>query len=165
MTTNLLQLAGVSSAAETSRHSPGIPAIQTDRIYLLYTGIEQTLAAARAAAPFAAALGVPLTVVHFRTVPYPLPVDAPTGISPVQTAAFLRRLRGEALDARVRVYLCRDDQRTMPQTLPTRSLVVIGGHRRAWWPSRIERSRRLLEAAGYFVIFVETSHLQEHFDA
>jgi hypothetical protein len=135
----------------------GAPWIRTDRIYLLYTGVEPTLAAAHAAAPFAEVLGVPLIVVHFRTVPYPLAVDAPAGISPIQTAEFLRRLRGEALDARVRVYLCRDEQRSMPRALTTHSLVVLGGHRGNWWPSRIERSRRLLEAAGYFVIFVDTA--------
>jgi hypothetical protein len=132
-------------------------AIRTDRIYLLYTGIEQTLSAARAAAPFAKALGVPLTVVHFRTIPYPLAVDAPPGISPIETAAFLQRLRHAGLDARIHVYLCRNDQQTMPRALRTHSLIVLGGHHSAWWPSRIDRSRRLLEAAGYFVIFVETS--------
>src|SRR5262245_32313317 len=158
MTTTLQHSPGRPSAARALPSQPGTPSIRTDRIYLLYTGIEQTLAAARAAAPFAKALGVPLTVVHFRTVPYPLPVDAPAGISPIQTAAFLRRLRDEHLDARVQVYLCRDDQQTMPRALTTHSLVVLGGHQRGWWPSRIERSRRLLQAAGYFVLFIDTAH-------
>jgi hypothetical protein len=139
-------------------------AITTDRIYLLYTGIESTLAAARAAAPFAKALNAPLTVVHFQTVPYPLPVDAATGISPIHTPAFLGRLRGEGLDAQVQVYLCRDDQRVMPLTLNMRSLVVLGG-RRSWWPTPVERSRRTLEAAGFFVVFVDTALLPEPIDA
>jgi len=155
MTTNL-QPSSVLPAVGPLRRRPASPSIRTDRIYLVYTGIEPTLAAARAAAPFAEALGVPLTVVHFRTVPYPLAVDAPTGISPIETAAFRRRLRNDGLDADIHVYLCRDDQRTMPRALHSQSLVVMGS-RRSWWPTHAERSRRLLEAAGFFVVFVETS--------
>ena len=134
--------------------------IRTDRLYLLYTGIEQTLGAAHVAAPFADALGVPLTVVHFRIVPYPLPVDGPTGLSPIQTAAFLRRLRQDGSDPRIRVYLCRDDQQAIPRALKTHSLVVLGG-RRGWWPTRAERFRHVLETSGYFVIFIDIDRPRE----
>jgi hypothetical protein len=156
ITTSLQRSSSVSAAGRVLRHHPDHPSIRTDRVYLLYTGIEATLKAARAAAPFAEALGVPLTVVHFRTVPYQLPIDSPAGISPIETASFFRRLRKEGIDARIQVYLCRDDQRTMPRALRTHSLVVLGG-RSSWWPSRVERSRRLLEATGHFVIFIDTT--------
>jgi hypothetical protein len=139
----------------------GAPSIRTDRLYLLYTGIETTLTAAHVAAPFADALGVPLTVVHFRIVPYPLPVDAPTGVSPIQTDTFRRRLRNDGADARIRVFLCRDDRRAMPHALLAHSLVVLGGHR-GWWPTRAERCRRALEAAGCFVIFIDTARGRAH---
>jgi hypothetical protein len=164
MTTNTLLSTSPFPTAATFERRPGAAAIRTDRIYILYTGVEQTLAAARVAGPFAEALGIPLTVVHFRTVPYPLPLDGPAGISPIETAEFLRRLRGYGFDAQIRVFLCRDDQQVMPRALNPHSLVVLAG-RRSWWPTRVERSRRTLEAAGHFVVFVDAAYVQEHADA
>jgi hypothetical protein len=112
------------------------------------------------AGDFAKALGVPVTVIHFRTVPFALPVDAPCGMSPVETDAFITRLRAEGADIRVRVYLCRDEQQAIPVALNRHSLVVIAG-RRSWWPGQSEQRRRMLEAAGHFVMFVNTSGHQE----
>jgi len=138
----------------------GEPAIRTDTVYVVHTSEAETLAAVRVAGDFAKALGVPVTLVHFRTVPYPLAIDAPTGVSPVETDAFLARLRAEALDIRVRVYLCRDGRRSVPQALGPHSLIVIGG-RRGWWPTASEQWRRTLEAAGHFVVFVDGSEHKE----
>jgi hypothetical protein len=101
-------------------------------------------------------MGVPVTVVHFRTVPFALPVDEPTGVSPAETEAFLERLRAEGVNARVRVYLCRDERRAIPFAFKPHSLIVMSGQHR-WWPTHAERWRRVLEAAGHFVVLVDTS--------
>jgi hypothetical protein len=132
------------------------PAIRTDAIYVVFTSIDDTLAAVRIGGELGKAMGVPLTLIHFRAVPFQLPVDAPNGLSPVETEAFVKRVRAEGLDLRVRVYLCRDERRAIPFAFKPHSLIVVAGRQR-WWPRRSERWRRMLEAAGHFVVFVDTS--------
>lgn len=130
------------------------PALRTEAVTVLFTTEEATMAAARVASALAGAMAVPLTVVHFRSVPYPLSVDAPVGVSPVESDAFKRRLQAEGIDARVRVFLCRNRENVVPMAFRGHSLIVIGGQRR-WWPTVTERWRRRLEAAGHFVLFVD----------
>jgi hypothetical protein len=137
------------------------PAICTAAVNVVHTSIDDTLAAVRVAGDFAKALGVPVTLVHFRIVPYALPLDEPNGISPVETVGFMTRLRAEDLDIRVRVYLCRDLRRAIPLALKPHSLVVVAG-RRSWLPTESERWRRMLEAAGHFVVFVDKSESAEY---
>jgi hypothetical protein len=134
----------------------GYPAIRTDAVHVVFTSIDDSLAAVRVAHDLAKAVGVPLTLTHFRSVPYPVPVDAPDGLSPVETDAFVARLRAEGFNARVRVYLCRNERRAIPFAFKPHSLIVIAG-RRSWWPTESGRWRRTLEAAGHFVVFVDTS--------
>jgi hypothetical protein len=138
----------------------GDPAIRTDAVYVVHTSIDDTLAAVRVAGHFAKALGVPVTLIHFQTVPYAWPVDALCGISPVETDGFLERIRAEDLNMRVNVYLCRDEHRAMLSAIRPHSLIVVAG-RRSWWPTRSERWRRMLEAAEQFVVFVDTSEHTE----
>ena len=138
------------------------PAIRTDRVYVVHTSsIEQTLTAVRVARSFATTFGVPVTVVHIRAIPYALPVDEPTGISPVEADAFLSRLRAESFDVSVREYLCRDRRSAVPVAFKPHSLIVVAGRRR-WWRTQADFWRRTLEAAGHFVVFVETAELKEH---
>jgi hypothetical protein len=132
------------------------PLIRTDSVYIIFTTIDETLAAVRVAAELGTAMAVPLTVIHFRAIPYPLSVDAPAGLSPVETDAFVERLRVERIAVRVRVYLCRSERQAIPFAFKRHCLVVIGGRRR-WWSTASERWRQRLEAAGHFVVFVEAS--------
>jgi len=139
------------------RHAPPI---RTDGVYVVHTSIEDTLAAVTVADRLATAMSVPLTLVHFRAVPYQLPVDVPVGVSPVETDGFVARLRDEGFDVRVQVLLCRDERQTIPLAFKRHSLIVLAGrHRR--WPTQVERLRRWLEAAGHFVVFVDTSERKE----
>jgi len=138
-----------------------IPAVRTDAVYVAYTAVEETLAAARAALDFASTLNVRVTVVHVRAVAYPLPVDAPTGISPIETDEFGRRLQAEGLNVRLKVVLCRDERAAVASAFAEHSLIVIAG-RRGWWPTRAQRMRRMLEAAGHFVVFVDTRDPHAH---
>jgi hypothetical protein len=134
----------------------GDQAIRTDTVYVVFTSIEDTLAAVRVAGDFAKALGVPLTLTHVRTVPFALPLDEPGGVSPIETDLFLRRLRAEGLDMRVHVHLCRDERRAIPLAFKPQSLIVVAGRRR-WWPTESARWRRMLAAAGHFVLFVDAA--------
>src|SRR5580765_5758594 len=100
-----------------------------DAVSVVYTTVADTLEAARVAADLANAMQVPLRVVHFRTVPPRVPVDEPAGLSPIETDAFVRRLRYAGIAARCRVYLCRDQASTIPFAFRPNSVVVIGGRR------------------------------------
>jgi hypothetical protein len=140
------------------------PAICTDAVHVVFTSIDDTLAAVRVASDFARALGVPVTLIHFRAVPYALPVDEPCGISPVETETFIEHLRAEGVDIRVRVYLCRDRRRAIPLAFKPHSLIVVAG-RRGWWPRQSARWRRMLEAAGHFVVFADACKHKETTDA
>jgi hypothetical protein len=128
--------------------------VHTDSVSVLFTTEEATLAAACVAAPLAAAMAVPLTVIHFRTIPFPLFVDAAASLSSIDHDAFKERLQAQGVDARVRVYLCRNRDSVIPMAFRGHSLIVLGGRRR-WWPTAAERWRRRLEAAGHFVLFVD----------
>jgi hypothetical protein len=137
-----------------------IPAIRTDTVYVVFTSMDETLEAVRVAGNFAKALGVPVAIIHVRTVPYALPVDAPCGTSPAETDTFIEGLRAEGLDMRVHVYLCRDEHQAIRLAFKRHSLIVVAG-RRSWWPTSSEHWRRTLEAAGHFVVFVDTSGHKE----
>jgi hypothetical protein len=126
--------------------------LQTSSVYALFTTIDETLAAIRAASVFAKAMEVPMTVLHLREVSYAIPVDAPAGISPIETAEFAQSVEREGSDTRLQVFLCREALEALPLALSSPSLVVIGG-RRGWWGSRSARWRRALEALGHLVIF------------
>jgi hypothetical protein len=162
------QILSVSSAAaehaDRRRRERSLPAIGTDTVYVAYTSIDDTFVAVRVAKDFAKALDVPVTLMHFRIVPFLLPVDKPSGMSPVETDGFIEGLRAEGLDICVRIYLCRDERRAIQQAFRPHSLIVIAG-RRSWWPTESERRRRTLEAAGHFVVFVETAEHKERFHA
>src|SRR5215813_10913587 len=108
------------------------PAIRTSEVHVLFTSMDGTLAAVRIAEELARALGVPLTIVHLRTVPYTVPVDQPAGLSPLETRGFLDTLRAHGYDVQLRVFLCRSLRDAIPQAFRRHSLVVIGG-RRGWW--------------------------------
>jgi hypothetical protein len=129
------------------------PAVRTDVVHVVYTSIDETLAAVRVAGDVARGLGAPVSLVPFRTVPYALPADRPDAPSPVETDAFVDRLRATGCDVSVRVYLCREERRALQLAFKPHSLIVIGGRAR-WWPGSANRWRRLLAAAGHSVLFV-----------
>ena len=138
--------------------------MQTDAVSVIYTGFDETFEAARVGAGLAAKMNVPLRIVHFRTVPPQLDLDRPDGLSPVETEAFATRLVDAGISARVRVYLCRDETKTVPYAFKPHSIVIIGGHH-SWLPTRVERMRHALEDAGHFVLVVDPSELKEQVHA
>jgi hypothetical protein len=150
---NSLERAPLESSTAPCQRSAG-HAVRTSQVCVVFTTLDETLTAIPVADQLARALGVPLTVVHLRAVPYPLQVDQPAGHSPIETDVFAERLRADGIDARVCVFLCRNPLHTVATALRPRSLVVIGG-RRSWWPTAGERWRRTLEAQGHFVLFVD----------
>lgn len=117
--------------------------IRTDGVYVLFTSAVDTLAAIRVAARLARAMSAPITLIQFRPTP-----DR-------EIEAFVARA-GAGYDLRVREYLCRDERASIPMAFRGHSLIVVAG-RPGWWPTRAERWRRWLEAAGHYVVFVDAS--------
>jgi hypothetical protein len=147
---------------DSTPHDAGsaAPLVRTDAVHVVFTSFEDTLAAARVGHQLAGVMGVPLRLVHFRTVPYVMAVDDPAGISPIETDLFIEQLRSEGIEARARVYLCRHERRAIPMAFKRHSMIVIAGrHRR--WATGAERLRRDLEAVGHYVVFVDTGDQQE----
>ncbi len=128
--------------------------LATDRVYLLFTSFEETTAAIPTASRLALALRSRLTVVHFKPVPFAAPLESPSGLSPVETSEFRKRLAAEGCDAEARVCVCRDAGAALSTVLGRRSLVVLGRHRR-WWRTSADRWRSRLEAAGHLVVVVD----------
>jgi hypothetical protein len=151
--------------AERARENDSAAAVHIGGISVLFTTADAAIEAVRVASPLSRAMGAPLTLVHFRAVPYPLALDAPVGTSPVETQEFMTRVRSEGGgDMRVRVYLCRREGEALASAFKHRSLIVMAG-RHSWWPTTSERLRRRLEAAGHVVIFVEALDNREPFRA
>lgn len=136
---------------DRSRLEPTTGAPQ--EIYVLFTGFAETLRAVMVASQLASATRGGVTVIHFRPIGFLMPLDHPSGLSPVETDAFKARLAAENCGARVRVCLCRDPRVAIRSVIDRDSLIVIGG-RRGWWPSPSARWRRMLEEEGYVVVFV-----------
>ena len=130
--------------------------LHDEEVYVLFTSIEDTLQAAAVGQALATRMRAQLTLMHLRVVPFRIPIDRPAGISPAQTADFVGALRTAASDARVKVVLCRDECKAIATAFSPHAVIVVAG-RRSWWPTRLERRIRALEAAGHRVAFVDTS--------
>ncbi|HEX4347907.1 MAG TPA: hypothetical protein VHZ73_10060 [Vicinamibacterales bacterium] len=122
-------------------------------VFVIFTTLDATLRAARAAAELADSMGHDVTVVHFRPVSYAVPLESPIASSPAESHAFTTRLQWERLAATVRVCVCRSERDAAAAIIPPHSLVVVGG-RRAWWPTHASRWQRTLEQLGHRVVLV-----------
>jgi hypothetical protein len=163
--TEIIQLESFARARNIGRPQDHLSGdVATDAVYVVFTTVPGTLAAVRVAGVVSGAMGVPLRLIHFRTVPSPLPVDAPTGLSPIETAEFAAQLRSQGYDVSLHVYLCRDAREAITTSLRRGSLVAIGGSR-SWWPTEGGRWKRWLEAAGHFVLYVDSAEHGGNLDA
>jgi hypothetical protein len=138
--------------------------IFTGTVYVVFTSIEETLLAAGVAAGFANPLGLPVTVVHFQIVPYPLPVDGTAGCSPIESDEFRTRVASLDLHVQLRTYRCRRERDAMPRAFYAPSLIVLSNRRR-WWTTRSSHWRKTLEAAGHYVVSVNAPEHKEPFHA
>jgi hypothetical protein len=129
-------------ATETSPMSVYVVSLSEDLF-------EQGLTAARR---FIAGLESRLIVLAPRVVPYPLDLDHPP-VDPAFSAAKL----GEP---NVKVILCRDQSIGLLNTLPLRSLVVIGARKRwwntLWFKTKEESIAERLRSAGHHVLLAWT---------
>jgi hypothetical protein len=127
--------------------------IRTKDVYIVFTSNAATQRAVTVASRLADAMGASLTMIDFQCTPHPeRPDDSaqPSG----EREGLIERLRMDGEGIKARFYVCRSLEQAIPVALSPHSLIVVGG-RRSWLPTRTERLRRALEAAGHFVLFVD----------
>jgi hypothetical protein len=133
------------------------PAVESDpklEISVVFTSVDRTLAALKAAGNLAADLGGRITLIVPQIVPHPLPLASP----PILVDFNERRLRVIAshcrVETRVSIYLCRDSFETLQSVLKPHSVVVIGSTKQ-WWLGAEKRLARKLRHLGHQVIITE----------
>jgi hypothetical protein len=103
------------------------------QVYVVFTSLEETRAALKAACELVRGLKGSVTLLVAQVVPYPMPLDSPP-VAPDFTEQQLRNLAaGLDLEIGVQVYLCRDREETIRRAIAPDSIVVIGKSRRRWF--------------------------------
>jgi len=124
-------------------------------INVVFTSVNATLAALKAAGALANHLAAHITLVVLQIVPYPLPLKTPPVLIEFNERRFRIIASESPVETTVRIYLCRDPLETLPAVLQPHSVVVLGGRRR-WWPTAEQRLARKLQRVGHKVIFTES---------
>jgi hypothetical protein len=152
-------VARVKAVAPISITSPAREKDPNLQLYVVFTDLEATKAALKAASHLARDLNARLVLLVAKVVSYPLPLEAPP-VSNAFTAGVLSQLAAEQeVDVTARVYLCRDRDATIRHALGPGSLVVMGCWKR-WWRNRTPLLARLLKRDGNEVILVDISCIQ-----
>jgi hypothetical protein len=125
-------------------------------ISVVFTSVEPTLAALKEASALATSLGARVTLLVPQVVPYPIPLESPPVLVEFNERRFHVIASQSRVETRVHIYLCREKSATLASVLSPRSIVVLGGRKRRWWPTRDEVIARELRRAGHEVIFKET---------
>jgi hypothetical protein len=144
--------------SKTRSPAPTAPseADHTLNISVVFTSVESTIMALRKAGALATSLNAQITLLVTQIVPYPLPLESPPVLLDWNERRFHTIAAESPAETTVRIYLCRDGVETLKNSLPPKSLVVIGG-RQVWWPfTREKRLAMQLRHAGHEVIYTKT---------
>jgi len=124
-------------------------------ISVIYTSMDATLAALKEAGALAYTLGADITLLVPQVVPYPLSLSNPPVMPDWNEKRFRVIAAQSHIETTVHFYLCRDRVETLIEVLKPHALVVIGGHKRSYWPTSEERLAKILRRAHHEVIFTE----------
>ena len=75
----------------------------------------------------------------------------------VTVERFRRIARGTGVDATINLCVCGALREMFRWMLPHGCLVILGGHRRWWWPTREQRIADLLKQTGHRIVFADAS--------
>ncbi len=130
---------------------------------VIFTGQSATRAALRKAAQLAGGLDALVRVIVLKAVPYPLPIDTPPVAMRFDRERMLAFVSENSDDASVLMCYCRDEVDALLYLLQinlhlfrSKSIVVIGGKKRRWLPTKEQLIARKLEEAGHRVVFVDS---------
>jgi hypothetical protein len=118
---------------------------------VLFTSGGATIAATKAAGKLAGDLGARIRIIVPQVVPFPLPISEPT-VKAEFTAQRVHEML--AIDAEVRVCLCRDKVDGPVSFLKPHSVILIGRRRRLW-RTETDRLARMLRGLGHEVVFID----------
>jgi hypothetical protein len=154
-------LATTKTAAETAANglAPGGKDGRGQEIIVLFTTHAGTVAALKMASRLSANLGARHKVLMLYEVPYTLPLERralPEGFLENQVRALQRNFPEEISTD---LHLCRHLRQGLREVLPSRSLIVVGGRRKHWWPTPEQRLAEFLHSSGHPVIFVDERDL------
>ena len=90
-----------------------------------------------------------------QVVPFPLPLTSPPVLIEWNERRFQVIASGSPIETKVSVYFCRDQMDLLAEVLNPGSLVVLGTHRRWWWPTPERRLARKLRKVGHEVVLTE----------
>ena len=128
-------------------------------VNVIFTELEATAAALKAAESFARELGARICLRAGVVVPVQLALD-----QPLVSVEFLekalrdlvnRSVAGE-LERTIHLYICRDWMDTLSEVLKPDSVVMIGARKR-WWPTSTSRLARALRTRRNRVIVIPTN--------
>jgi hypothetical protein len=125
-------------------------------ICVVFTSIAGTMAALRTAGTLANRLRGHITLMVPEVVPFHLPLNKPPVMHHWNERRFRVLAAGCPVETSVMFYLCRDRDETLAQALEPRSLVVIGGKKKRWWPTSEARLAARMRSLGHEVILTET---------
>ena len=125
-------------------------------IFVVFTSVDSTLEALKEAASLASARGGKVTLLVPQVVPYHLPLESPPVLLDFNEKKFSLLASQSPVETNVLIYLCRDKSRTLASVVQAGSLVILGGRKRAFWPTADETLSRELSRAGLEVIFKQT---------
>ena len=126
-------------------------------VSVVFTSVDSTLTALREAGDLAATLGARITLLVPQVVPFPCPLETPPVLVEFNERRFSVIASQRPVETRVQIYLCRDRIQALTSVLAPGSIIVIGGRKRRWWPTKDETLARALRRAGFEVIFKETN--------
>ena len=138
--------------------APAVAAPQESQlnIAVIFTSVDATLRALKAAGKLANRLGARIKLMVPQVVPYPLPLTSPPVLLDWNERRFRVLANESPVETAVQLYLCRDRLDTLKASLKPQSLVVIGGRKRRFWPTKEQTLAKALRRAGHEVIFAET---------
>ena len=135
---------------------PAEPSGPRLNIAVIFTSVGATLAALKQAAAMANRLSARITLLVPQIVPYPLPLTTPPVLVDWNERRFHVIADESPVETTVLLYLCRDRLETLSAVLTPRSLVIVGGRKRRWWPTPERRLTQQLRRAGHEVILTQT---------
>lgn len=117
-------------------------------VNVIFTELEATAAALKAAESFARALGAQIRLRAALVVPLQLPLDRPqVSVEFLEQALrdLVNRTTAGQLECTAHLYICRDSVDTLSEVVKPDSIVVIGVRKR-WWPTATTRLARAFRA-------------------
>jgi hypothetical protein len=124
-------------------------------VEVIYTTDHGTQCALEKAWALANDLGARVRIIYIYAVPYALPLEKPAVPLPFLQNKLVKLAGDFPGEVSVQIFLCREVFRALKDALPQSSLVVLGGTRRWWLPTKEQQLERRLKKLGHQVIFAK----------